>query len=255
MQLSPASCLEIEAEIAGLSGASRRAAAQSGCTAKSACSDNLPALSLHDLHAYVDNLDLWLLSNGGVGSNYLLEFLKQSSNLTVKTNRSLYVETCHTPLLLRSKPRSTLVIWGDWANSIHALWSKGMLLMNARKMHFGRDRDCDKSLETLMQMCANDPFGIFGFLAAHLETDAVFLRYPWTEASLKKAFDQLGLTARVDWGKLKVRRRRPHTDKLPGDVKDAVLAYADAERTIPKHFDVFTKDDVPPELRAILAFH
>ena len=205
------------------------------------CACSGPSATLLLQHQkYVASLDLWLVSSGGVGSNSLVQQLKQARwlrgpkadrPLKVFRNWRWYEETTHAPrplvlpasLKRSSAPQRALFILGDLRNSLSSVVRQGFARYNMEKILFGTNNQCchgltsrcsERHLARLAQMGHPDPFGIARQLGAFLDADAAgamqvaFVRYPVTRASVDAAFGLLDMSINTSSVNADVVKRR-----------------------------------------------
>ncbi len=152
---------------------------------------------------YVKTLDLRIVSHGGVGSVYLTDYL--NTKLKVKTNQTKYNETCHSPFPVDVP---TIFIYGDYQNAIISMYQRGMLNVNATKMHLDRDYDY-KSLEWFIENYPKDPIGIKKIRLLYFNRACcTVLKYPFTKETVHKTLGSLGFD--IDCSDIKIKPRKAH---------------------------------------------
>jgi len=176
---------------------------------------------------FIDQLDIYIVSHGGVGTNYLVDYL-ETKGLKIKfipqkngEKMTLYHECCHAPSkIVREKP--CLYVCGDIPNAILSQHERKLLEVNANKMVLGKDI-LDNNLERYIKEHPLDPLGIYRQMEGFVNTpNTVVLQYPYTRESLAKALEQFGFS--VDLQDFKIKQRRscftsldtlsPHLQKI-----------------------------------------
>ena len=155
---------------------------------------------------YIKSLDLYILSHGGVGSNYLVDYL-QKNGLSVKTDQSLYAHTCHYSYKLVPN-KKTIYLYGDIIQSLISQYKRGYLHINATKMHnYDTQTACKyHDLEYFLKNYPDDPIGIkkqFNNLKNSKNT--ILIEYPFDKNKLESALKILNL--KVDLKNLNIKKR------------------------------------------------
>ncbi len=155
---------------------------------------------------YVKTLDLRIVSHGGVGSNYLVDYLT-SKGLYVKGDQFRYFETCHSPYVVDVP---TIFIYGDYVNAICSMYQRGCLNVNATKMHL--DRDCDyPDLYWFLDNYPDDPIGIKSMKYEYLYK-ANWIRYPYTKERIERMLKSCGFN--IDCSDMVIKKRKSNLDKI-----------------------------------------
>ena len=160
-------------------------------------------ISEKDKIEYINSLDLYILSHGGVGSNYLIDYL-QERGLAVKTNIKLYQNTCHYSYKL-VPDKKTIYIYGNIIESIISQYKRGYLHVNATKIHKSRDYN-HENLEYFIKNYPDDPIGIKKQINSLKNSkNTVFIEYPYDKDNLENAFKILNL--KIDLKNFNIKNR------------------------------------------------
>ena len=216
------------------------------------------------LERYVRTLDLWVVSSGGVGSNslgeYFLEHGIHSGFANEKKAYRSYVQICHPPNQFVKNPPPILFLYGDLSNALHSVLRQRFIYYNMEKLMYGTMNECkfDKaSLKGLLTTKHPDPVGVASQLQqfAAIDTPIVFLKYPFTGATLCGALEQLGISEALlaglhkctDW---EVRQRSPPSPlDMFDDLRATYHALATALESTPPVTNVST---FPVKVRSVV---
>ena len=160
------------------------------------------------LHQAVESLDLYITSPGGVGSNYLRDFL-HDKGLKTKTTERIDALICHSTSL-RSKSTPTLCIYSEEPEALISQYRRNILSLNCNKIHFDRDSRA-ANLPYFVEKFPEDPCGVIKHreswesYAAQNE-NIVMLEYPYTSESVHHALDKLKVE--VDLSGFSYRKRK-----------------------------------------------
>lgn len=186
---------------------------------------------------YINSLDVYINSHGGVASNYLADFL-YSYGINVNCedgNLNMYRRTCHLSECISDKT-PTIHIYGDYANSIISMYKRGYLEINAFKIHYALSQEfalesftgnnSQFSLDHFLNKYPNDPIGIkkmkdnFSGLK-----NVFFLKYPYSLIDLQSAFHYLNIN--VDFNNFKIKQRSSdyHKFPTPPNLQKCIIAY------------------------------
>jgi len=167
-----------------------------------------------NLTKYIDSLDLWIVSHGGVAANALVSHIQTTTNITVQSggldDLSFHEQARFSPSpLSRSTP--TLLIIGDFTGAIRTMQRQSLLTINTEKITFGTTNKCGLTLPEIVSL-GIDPIGIkkqLKFFIQHGPAGkTVVLQYPFTMKSLTGALNALGLSA-PDMQPFTMRPRAP----------------------------------------------
>lgn len=152
---------------------------------------------------YVNRVDLWIVSHGGVGSNALIKYLE--ANTTIGTSSTgWYANICHLAVRdmiteIRDPNLPIIVIVGDIWGSMVSQERRGFYAWNVGKMRFGVpsfDKDipgCHEPLEWHLKNFPDDPAAIKMMLRAYQGLpNVVFLKAPYTKKGIIQALELLG---------------------------------------------------------------
>ena len=158
------------------------------------------------LRKHISTLDLWVVSHGGVGSNYLIDYLEsQGLKLGPNLSKQYYQRICHlgnknmVDMVWDGSGTPALVIVGDIWSSLLSQHRRNWLRMNVAKNIFG-DQKCEmKSYSRYVDLNPEDPVGIKSMIKTFMRTkNTVFLKAPYTKDSVAAALKMLGLQQVVD---------------------------------------------------------
>jgi len=166
---------------------------------------------------YINSLDIYINSHGGVATNYLSDFLYSSGfNVNCKNNNlPMYRRTCHLSECLDDKT-PTIHIHGDYVNAIISMHKRNFLKGNAFKIHYSlsqefaleafRDNVHQFSLDHFLKKFPDDPIGFKKMKNNFSGLDNVFfLKYPYSLADLQSAFNFLNID--IDLNNFKIKQR------------------------------------------------
>jgi len=165
----------------------------------------------NNLKNYIEKLDLYIVSHGGVGSNYLVNFLN-SKNINVKYDQINYNNTCHYPYkLIEDKP--TIFIYGDLPKSIISQYNKNFLHINGSKINMKKTKNFE-SLEYLIKNFPNDPIGIIKQFNNFKDTkNTIFVKYPFNRKTIKKSLSKLGFKG-INFSDFKFNERKSKNENI-----------------------------------------
>ena len=174
-----------------------------------------------------EEMDLWVVSHGGVASNAICDFLETKQ---IRTRPDNYGLICHKKHPLTSVNLPILVIFGDFESAIRSMDRRSFLTANATKMRYGMDLP-EVSMNRLIETKRDDPLGIAEFLesfehASKTGLDRVeFLRYPYTNAQAQECLSRLGFD--VDFEGFALRGRKRKFGLVSKEVKQLLEVYED----------------------------
>ena len=166
---------------------------------------------------FINSLDIYIVSSGGVGSEYIAKFLSEkgiNTGYITKTlgeteNKLKYSDiinnnVCHhSSKLIRNK--KTLYLYGDIINSIISQYNRGYLHINATKIHFGRDYN-HHTLEYFLNNFPNDPIGIKKqYNNFKNTTNTIMIKYPYKKEDIENAMKTFGYN--IDFSDFVVKHR------------------------------------------------
>ena len=176
-----------------------------------------------------EDLDIWVVSHGGVASNVICNYLEERGLRTRPENYGLICHKQHpgTPVKV-----PILVLYGDYEAAIRSMARRTYLSANATKMRFGLDIP-ELSLRRLIGSFPEDPLGIIGFLNSFKNAkedgldDIEFLRYPFTNQDTEAALARLGLD--VNMNTFVLRERKIDSRPLSKNVMELLEKYGRLE--------------------------
>ncbi|MAY13338.1 MAG: hypothetical protein CMB21_06015 [Euryarchaeota archaeon] len=166
-----------------------------------------------------DDMDVWVVSHGGVASNALCDHMEAQG---IRTRPENYGLICHKQHPGISVGKPILIIHGDYLDSIRSMDRRNFLTVNAAKMHLGINAP-EIPLSRFLQSFPEDPVGISTFLesfrmAKKNGLDKVaFLRYPYSNQEALAAFSQLGVN--IDMNGFELRERKKKFSRRSKDVQ------------------------------------
>lgn len=186
---------------------------------------------------YINSLDIYINSHGGVATNYLSEFLYSCGvNVNWKQNNlKMYQQTAHLSECLDDKT-PTIHIYGDYANAIISMHRRNYLNINAFKIHYSLSQDFALesfrgknnrfSLNHFLDKYPDDPIGFKKMKTNFSGLDNVFfLKYPYSLVDLQSAFNFLNINIGLDNFKIKQRSSCYQKQNILPDVQRCIAAY------------------------------
>lgn len=131
----------------------------------------------------LNNLDLLIVSHGGVGSNFIADHLEEHGvKIRGKNGRrsELYRETCHMAQKPKGLTTPILYIYGDIVNSMCSQHSRKLLSTNINKLKIDHNNSDKKDPYNYLYQYENFK-------------DCVKIRYPFKQDELKECFKKLKL--------------------------------------------------------------
>lgn len=175
------------------------------------------------LKQYVLNLDLYIVSHGGVGTEYMVSYLKHK-RIICKLDAKCYKRVTHYAYPLCDKT-PTLYIHGDYLNAIMCLYKKHLLIPIANNIH----QTSSSSLKMLIDHDIDDPVGIKKQYSNFKNRDNVYmLKYPYSMQELQNALQYLNIN--VDVSDLQIRERNTKKSEYVNcdkDLKQILSVYKD----------------------------
>jgi hypothetical protein len=155
-----------------------------------------------EIIAYLNSLDVYVVSPGGVSSNYVNDYLKKKGLRVGESNELWGEELCHTKTPYTSKPK-TLFIYGDWKNSLFSQHARSLSLTNINKIHGTTEQPLDYFINTY----PNDPYGLkeqYENFVNHPNTWV--LKYPYSKEELQDVIRSMGYT--FDTSDIEIHQRK-----------------------------------------------
>jgi len=173
----------------------------------------------------VEDIDIWVVSHGGVASNALCDHLETQN---IRCRPQNYGLICHKQHPGKSLGVPILVIHGDYLDAIKSMDRRGFLTANASKMLLGVDAP-EISMTRFLDSFPEDPMGFKAFLNSFKDADdsVYFLRYPYTNTEAKHAFETLGINVDMDGFSLRERKRK--WGRRKPEVQKVLDVYSDFE--------------------------
>mgnify|MGYP003135777563 CR=1 FL=1 len=171
---------------------------------------------------FINSLDVWVVSHGGVGSNYIVDLLEENGYRARGGKRKPYASkygfVCHLAYKPQDVNTKTLYIYGDIVNSICSQENRHLLDTNKYKLSCGHNNDNPK-----------DPYNyLYQYSNFYNDESVVKLKYPYTEESIMDAFKKLNLEIYIPpvVKKRATEYKKPHNKKVENVLKyyrDSVL--------------------------------
>ena len=176
-----------------------------------------------------EDLDIWVVSHGGVASNVICNYLEERGLRTRPENYGLICHKQHpgTPVKV-----PILVLYGDYEAAIRSMARRTYLSAIATKLRFGLDIP-ELPLRRLIGSFPEDPLGIIGFLNSFKNAkedgldDIEFLQYPFTNQDTEAALARLGLD--VNMNTFVLRERKIDSRPLSKNVMELLEKYGRLE--------------------------
>jgi hypothetical protein len=172
-----------------------------------------------------DQMDVWIVSHGGVASNAICDYLQEQGLRTRPENYHLICHKQHPGVPLGIP---IVVVYGDYESAIRSMHRRGFLEANATKLRFGMNLP-EVNLKRLLSNYPEDPLGIKQFLSSFKEAkdsdlDSIqFLKYPYDINAAKVVFDNLGLP--VDLSTFELRDRKKNWRRTSTEVSKIIDIY------------------------------
>lgn len=175
--------------------------------------------SEYDIYNYVKSLDIQVVSFGGVGTNYLIYFLKYYGNLSTMNDIEYHRLVCHYPEKLPNT--KTIFLYGDLKLAILSQYSRNTLHKTASKIHY-KCSDANHDIWHYISKFPDDPIGIKKIIANYVGTpNTVFVQYPFDKTEIHQALKTLGFS--VDMSKFKLKKRKTEIKPIESYPKDVRL--------------------------------
>ena len=168
--------------------------------------------------AFLENLDVYIVSHGGVSTNYIHDLLAKHK-YRVGDKSPPWNLLCHAPRPYSSIVK-TLYIHGDYANAIVSQHKRNFLRMNMNKLRM--EKQTGYSIEEFIRRYPNDPMGIKEQFNNFVDKPNVWvLRYPYTKDELLRVFESMDL--RIDPETVDIKPRQTHV--IPKHLKALCQVY------------------------------
>lgn len=157
---------------------------------------------------YLNNLDVYIVSSGGVSSNYINFYLK-GKGLRVGGHFDLWHFLCHSKKVYSNKVK-TIYIYGDYENAIYSQYNRNILKLNMNKMHNSQNDLLE--IDHFIRTYPNDPTGYAEqYNNFKNNKNTWMLKYPYTKVELTNTIRSMGFVfPTVD---IKIKQRTTKTPK------------------------------------------
>lgn len=159
---------------------------------------------------YQKRLDLYIVSHGGVSTNYLTRYLERKGvKMNEKNDGHYFEKLVHFPIKLE-KDVPCLFIYGDYVQSLVSQYNRKYLFYNMNKIQLGIE-DHKNRAHDFLKLFPDDPVGIKSQLKKFsLYPNTVFLRYPYSKMELQNALAKLNIF--IDTSDMEIIPRKTHVD-------------------------------------------
>ncbi len=160
----------------------------------------------------INNYDIWIVSCGGVGSNYICDLLFDNQINTHCRRTTGHGEICH--LLSKIIPdKKCIYVYGDYENAIKSQERRELLKTNL-----------DKIIDNFKgKIPVEDPFLYKYQLENFKNTENTYLlKYPYSKEDLINCF--LYLDLHFDYNKIEIKKRTTDKD-FESKYKDKIKYY------------------------------
>ena len=182
----------------------------------------------------------WLVSHGGVSSQYLTDQLNIDYPQIRIDGRKLDDVVVHFPYPVKSGPSLCIYLYGDIYNSMISQMARHNI--NPAKLHNRKDYPRFKKLEDVLNYSDKDPYGLDAqirrYMADKTDYPIVLLKYPLTEHSLKLLEAFMGKKVDYDLS----RKRGSSMDTLDKKTKEKLISmYGSTEELVKNSPDFIVK--------------
>ena len=150
-----------------------------------------------DCVPYLNNLDVWIVSHGGCGSNYIVDLFEEN-NIYVRDGR--YGELCHRAYIPKGVNTKILYIYGDIINSMCSQSRRRNLETNINKLKFNTS---NKDV--------NDPYNYlyqYNNFNKVKNNKIVKLKYPYTKEDILNVASKLDININPESIEIKPRTKK-----------------------------------------------
>lgn len=149
---------------------------------------------------YLNSLDIWIVSHGGCGSNYVVDLLEENNiNVRLKKGRKdnpKYGKYCHLSFIPKDVNTKILYIYGDIINSAYSQEKRDLLNINLSKL---------KSYHNHFD--SKDPFNyLFQYNNFYNNENVTSLKYPYSKKDLVECFKKLKIN--INDEKIEIKKRK-----------------------------------------------
>ena len=135
---------------------------------------------------YINTLDVWVVSHGGCGTNYIVDLLNDNGFKVRDGPRKkavYYGKAAHLAFIPNNINTKILYIYGDIINSMCSQKQRDLLNININKLKYGHKNNDP-----------NDPYNyLYQYKNFYNNDKVVSLKYPFTNDSIKEAFSKLDI--------------------------------------------------------------
>lgn len=175
----------------------------------------------NDIVKYLESLDIYVVSTGGLSSNYINNYFKRKGLKVGKKNDLWGRELCHTKNIYTDKSK-TLYIYGDWENALHSQKKRDLLETNINKIHGTNG----KSLKYFIEKYPTDPYGLKEqYKNFSKNPNTWILKYPYTKEELQKIIREMGFTFNTDDIQIKPRTTNVNNANVNNDFDKLIEIY------------------------------
>lgn len=171
---------------------------------------------------YLNSLEVYVVSGGGVSSNYMNSYLARKG-IVVGERDSVYGwNLCHSKVPLTNKPK-TLYIYGDWENAIYSQAKRNLIQRNSNKIHKCQNTT-DDNLKHYLKIYDKDPYGLreqYKNFITHENT--YYLKYPYTKDDVQKVLKEMGFFFETD--DFEIKPRTIHNTKVSNIIDKIINVY------------------------------
>ena len=153
-----------------------------------------------DMYIFLKKIDLWIVSCGGVGSNYVCDLLYDNAVKVNCRRVSGHGSICH--LSQKVDPlKNCIYIYGDYEYAIKSQERRKLLGNNLELLKLGYEGDIP----------SNDPF-LYKYQYENFKNseNTYLLKYPYTKKDLLKCFKYFDINISED--KIEIKNRETHKD-------------------------------------------
>ena len=154
------------------------------------------------LKEFINLFDIWVVSSGGVGSNYICDFLYDNNIKTHCRRVSCHGCICHLNKKL-IPDKNCIYIYGDYEYAIKSQERRNLLKIKLKKLKRLYE---DKIPE-------NDPF-LYKYQLENFKNtkNTYLLKYPYSKEDLIKCFNYFNLSEKIDYNKIQIKNRETNKD-------------------------------------------
>jgi hypothetical protein len=147
--------------------------------------------NIDEIIKYINTLDVWIVSHGGCGSNYIVDLLNDNGFKVRDGPRKeavYYGKSCHLAFIPTNITTKILYIYGDIINSMCSQKERNLLDINLNKLKYGH-KNSDP----------NDPYNyLYQYNNFYNSDKVVTLKYPFTNDSITEALTKLNIKLEKD---------------------------------------------------------